>query len=301
MVITLNSRHHLLTLGFLLASVIPAAAAIQIVGFDTLTNDRFANDGSFVASQFDLSGVGLNGRWATMVSENVYVTAEHFAPVVGSDMTFYASNDPNGTSVTRSITDTRQQIQGTDIFVGTLDAALPGDFSFFEFATEDISGAFAGPGSFSNSTYSGANAYVFGRSPTTSFPTSQDIAVGRNVLDGFTENQTVDGSTGDVVIATDDTNTMNAVAFEAQLEIGDSGGPLFVENSEGGLTIVGTNWFTGTSGGDDIFGASYLGNYDEDIQDFIDLNAVPEPSSFALLLSFTCGLIALRRRSGCKT
>ena len=45
--------------------------AIQIDGFSSATNDRFANNSSFVADAFDLSGVGIsnNGRWATMVSE----------------------------------------------------------------------------------------------------------------------------------------------------------------------------------------------------------------------------------------
>lgn len=135
--------------------------AIQIANFDTLTNDRFADDDSFVANQFDLSGLGFNGTglggsgWGTMISENVYITAEHAKPSVGSSMTFYASNDPNGTSVTRQITSNRQQIQDTDIFVGTLDAGLPSGFSFYDFATEDIdTGAGGGPNfnSFSDSS-----------------------------------------------------------------------------------------------------------------------------------------------------
>lgn len=282
---------------FLLSSITPLAA-IQIANFDTLTNDRFANDNSFVASQFDLSGVGFNGTgsggsgWLTMISENVYITAEHAKPASGSDVTFYASNDPNGTSVIRSITSDRQQIGGTDIFVGTLDAALPSNFSFFDFATEDINNSFT----FAKSSYSGTNAYVFGRS-LISWPTSQKMAVGRNELDRFFEGVTAAGNTGDVIGATDDRDAVNAVTYEAMLEVGDSGAPLFVENAEGGLTIVGTNWFTGTSDTDDIFGASYLGNYDEDIQSFVDANAVPEPANTALLLSVACGLFALRRRA----
>lgn len=288
--------------GVLLVTSITPLAAIQIANFTTLTNDRFANDASFVANQFNLSGVGFNGStgtslspgWATMISENVYITAAHFAPGVGTNMTFYASNDPDGTSVTRAITPNRQKIGSTDIYVGTLDAGLPVGFSFYDFATEDIS-ALNGLGSFSKSIYNGANAYVFGRSPT-SFPSSQNMAVGRNVLDQFTSGQTVGASTGDVIIATDERPA--GVAFEAMLEGGDSGGPLLVDNGQGGLTIVGINWFIGTtSGGDDIFGASYLGNYDEDIQAFINANPVPEPASLALLLSVACGLAVLRRRA----
>jgi hypothetical protein len=285
----------------LLVTCISPLAAIQIANFDTLTNDRFANDDSFIANQFDLSGVGHNGTsdplkpgWATMISQNVYITADHFEPDLGSSMTFYASNDPNGTSVTREITSTRQQIGGTDLFVGTLDAALPSGFSFYDFATEDIStGPGSGPDSFSQSSYNEANAYVFGRSPT-SFPSSQNIAVGRNVLDNFVL-RTVGANSGASIEAT--SGGTGDVPFEAMLEGGDSGGPLFVENGAGELTIVGVNWLVTTSGGDDIFGASYLGNYDEDIQAFIEANLVPEPSSFALLLIVAGGLLTLRRRA----
>lgn len=87
------------------------------------------------------------------------------------------------------------------------------------------------------------------------------------------------------------------------LEAGDSGAPLFVENEAGGLTIVGMNWFTADTNSDsvaDIFGASYLGNYDEDIQAFVDANAVPEPASLPLLLGLACGITALCRRAGRK-
>lgn len=305
--VTTKSR----VLAFLVLVLLSGASqlfAIQIANFDTLTNDRFADDDSFVANQFDLSGLGFNGTglggsgWGTMISENVYITAEHAKPSVGSSMTFYASNDPNGTSFTRQITSNRQQIQDTDIFVGTLNAGLPSGFSFFDFATEDIdTGPGGGPNfnSFSDSSYNGANAYVFGRSPTT-WPTSQNMAVGRNVLDNFVQRTIGGANQGESIEATDDRDTADAVQFEAMLQGGDSGAPLFVENTSGGLTIVGMNWFVGDTNDDgvnDIFGASYLGNYDEDIQAFIDANPVPEPASFALLLGVACGFAALRRRA----
>jgi hypothetical protein len=286
-------------IGLVLVASLTPLSAIQIANFDTLTNDRFANNVSFDANQFDLSGVAHNGRWATMISENVYITAQHYSPSVGSQMTFYASNDPNGINVTRGISSNRQQIQSTDIFVGTLDAPLPSGFSFYNFATENIdTGPGGGPNfnSFADSTYSQANAYVLGRSPT-DFPTSQNMAVGRNVLDNFVPRTVTGASAGDSIEATDD--RPDGVAFEAMLQVGDSGGPLFVENAQGGLTIVGMNWFIADTNLDtinDIFGASYLGNYDEDIQAFIDANPVPEPANIALLLGLACGLATLRRR-----
>jgi len=49
----------------------------------------------------------------------------------------------------------------------TLDAGLSSSFSFYDFATEDITmGIGKGPGSFNNSPYSDADAYMFGRSQT---------------------------------------------------------------------------------------------------------------------------------------
>ena len=133
-----------------------------------MLHDRFANDSQFIANSFDLSGVAINddGRWLTMVSENVYLSAAHFAPASGSSVTFYAGNDPSGVTATRTLTSTQQRIGSTDLYVGTLDAALPGGFTFYDFATEDITSLVGGLSSFSNSIYNGENAYVFGRSPT---------------------------------------------------------------------------------------------------------------------------------------
>lgn len=299
---------------FLLTCTAPLAA-IQIASFDTLTNDRFANDSSFVADQFDLSGVGLNGTgpagsgWVTMISENVYITANHAQPVVGSSVTFYASNNPSGTSVSRTITSDQQQIRGTDILVGTLDAALPSGFKFYDFATEDITNTNDGPpgrgpdsGSFVNSPYYEANAYVLGRSPT-SWPTSQNMAVGRNVLDGFQASVTGPGGTGSALEAFNGGDS--SVLYEAMLQGGDSGAPLFVEKTQGELTIVGINWYIRDSNNDstnDTFGATYVGNYDDDdngdigIQSFIDANPVPEPASFALFLGMALGISTITRR-----
>ncbi|WP_158279806.1 PEP-CTERM sorting domain-containing protein [Coraliomargarita sinensis] len=284
----------------MLLTFVSPLAAIQIANYDTLTNDRFANDNSFVADQFDLSGVGFNGTgsggagWVTMISENVYITANHADPAVGSTVTFYASNDPNGTSVNRTISSNRQQIQGTDILVGTLDSALPSGFTFYDFATEDI----VNNGDLQNSPYNGANAYILGRSPT-GWPTSQNMAVGRNVLDGFQSSVTAPGGTGSAFEATDD--GASGVTYEAMLQGGDSGAPLFVENSQGGLTIVGINWYIRNSS--TILGATYVGNYDDQdtngndgIQTFIDANPVPEPSTVAFLLTVASGVLALRRK-----
>lgn len=285
----------LFTLSFLLPSLLKG---IIIDDFSTETNDRFANDGAFIADAFDLSGVAFNIRWVTMLSPNVFISATHFAPSEGSSFTFFESNDANGPSVTRTISGTNTQIGNTDIFLGTLNTYLPSSYTYYNFAAESISST-PGPNSFSNSVYNGANAYVFGRSPT-SWPTAQNIAVGRNKLDRFFSNQTVDDETGDAIAATiDDPSDANYVTFEAQLQPGDSGGPLFVEDGSGSLTLVGVNWFTGsTQNGDELFGATYLGNYSTEIGSWVATHTIPEPRFYALGLGFFAFFWILYRRRG---
>lgn len=80
---------------------------ISIDGYSTATeeHDRFDNDSSFIADSFDLSGIGIadSGRWLTMVSPKVFLSAHHFYPANDFNVTFYANNDPNGSSLTRTV------------------------------------------------------------------------------------------------------------------------------------------------------------------------------------------------------
>lgn len=231
-----------------------------------------------------------------MLSDEVFISAEHLKPATGSSVTFYESNDPDGASSTRSVTSNTQQIGTSDLYVGTLDSPLSSGFTFYDFATEDITDLNPGPNDdFSNSPYYEENAYVFGKSPTTTWDVSQDLAVGRNKLDRFWVGQDLtdqNANEGDAIGANDDTDTTDAVTFEAMLEGKDSGGPLFVDN-EGVLTLVGINWFRDNEN-NDFFGSTYLGNYDEEVQNFID--AVPEPQTYALFLGLASALLLFVRR-----
>jgi len=134
---------------------------------------------------------------------------------------------------------------------------------------------------------------MFGRSPSNVTATI-DVAVGRNILDRWFDSVNASGTTDDAIGSTvDASGSSNFVPFEAALAGGDSGAPMFVVQ-EGVLTLVGLNWFVGTSGGSTINGQSYLGNYDAEIQSFIIANAVPEPS--AAFLAFASACLLLRRR-----
>jgi hypothetical protein len=172
-------------------AVCTAHGAINITDFTSIKNDRFANNANFVANSFDLSGVAIvdttqssytgddGGRWIAMVSSNVFITANHFFPQNGSTVTFYGSNDAAGINASRSIQGS-QRIGTSDLRIGTLDTELGAGFSFFDFATEDITNANSSdPDSIQESQYVVENAYILGRSPT-NWATSQDIAVGND-------------------------------------------------------------------------------------------------------------------------
>jgi hypothetical protein len=267
------------------------SAAIQITDFDTLVNDRFANDPSFIANSFDLSGVAIadDGRWVTMLSSNVFVTANHFVSPNTTSVTFYNSNDPSGASFTTTI-QSSQQLGGTDIQLGVLSTALPTGYTAYDLFNYPIP-----------PNTSAVGLAMFGRSPTVR-PISQDMAIGQNVLDSFTANQTVDGNTGDAGSATfDSPGDLFYLAYEAQLSSGDSGAPVMV-NFNGALTMIGVNWYTGTTAGDpakDVSGFSYLPNYISEIDAFIQANDIallPELTTSTLLISVVIASATLTRR-----
>jgi hypothetical protein len=169
---------------------------------------------------------------------------------------------------------------------------LDSSFTYYEFATADITSQ----SSLNSSGYNGADAFLFGRSPT-SFTASRDIAVGRNKLDRFFAGVFVSPSTGDATVSTvNEPSDGNYLTYESALQIGDSGAPLMVDSGSGELTIVGINWFIATLGGDDINGHTYVGNYDSEIQSFINANPVPESATYALLVGLLSTFIISIKR-----
>ena len=185
-----------------------SAADIVIDGYTDETNDRFTNSPSFIGNNFDglgnnldFSGVGQNAgrRWATLVSRNVIITAEHFNPR-NSVVHFYEGNDPTGSSVSRTVL-RGERIGSTDIWLGVLNSNVPDSISAYEVASQFLSGT---PNPLADAPFDDAgdyqdlSAYVFGRSPfnTGSDATREsynDQAVGRNRITGYAENVAFDG------------------------------------------------------------------------------------------------------------
>ncbi len=289
-------------------------ASISIDNYSHPTNDRFTNDPAFIASSFDLSGIGQTstGAWATAISNNVVISAWHAAPdpgtpvgVLGPDVFFYTANDPSAAPVVRQfVGGSGLRIGSTDIFVGVLNAPLPNTIAHYAIADLSLNGPEpAGPNFFvvPAPTFQDLNAYTFGLSPFDENIVGDnrfafnDQAVGRNRISGYAENVPFNGADNDsLILLRDPPGSMNYVEHESLFQGGDSGGPTFVEIG-GQLVLLGTNAFryNDNSGS----GINYLGNQSAAIRNFIQVNAVPEPASLSLLICFGAIAAARRRRN----
>jgi hypothetical protein len=283
--------------GLLLASMASGLRAdIIIDSYTAATNDRFTNSGAFIASAFSLSGVGqdASGRWATAISRNVIITAQHF-PASGA-VNFYADNNPLSAPVIRNIV-SGVVVPGTDLYLAVLDSELPASIVHFGYATQ----ALAGPnGQLANAgIYQNLNAYLFGRSPEP-HPIFRDQAIGRNRITGYVENVAFNGNPDNdsLIMFYESVGNPDYVQYEAYLQVGDSGAPLFVEIG-GQLRLLGINSFinSGGLGGNPPFfsGITYTGNQAAFITNYI--NAVPEPGSSILIALGSLGFVLRRRRT----
>ncbi len=270
---------------------------IIIQGYTDATNNRFTNSPSFIAANFNLSGIGLTAGavWGTLISPNVIVSATHYQP--SGTITFYPNNDPTSTPVSRQITGTNLQVGNSDVWLSKLDSPVDSTINIFPYATTLLTGpsnASVGPNNplqlGSAGIYAGLNAYIVGRSPAPNDNT-RDHAVGRGIISSFVEDVPFMGLTDALLFPVD-----NSHPYGATLVGGDSGAPFFVEiNNQ--LVLLGVNSFNlqdnnmvVTAGA-----AAYLGNHAASIQNFININAVPEPSSLLCSGLMLVG-IAIRAR-----
>jgi len=283
-------------------------AAITIDGYTAQTNDRFTNSNSFIASQFNLSGIGrTNGQWATLIAPNVVVSAFHAKPATGSVVSFYASNDTNGTPVQRTVTAANQKIGSTDLWIGVLDSNVPNSIRSFSFSNTLLSGAPPVGSAFSvddAGIFQGVNAYLVGLSPTAHIP-QQSQAFGRNRITGYSENVPFLSNTDNdsLIMDYDSDSSSNWVQYESRFVGGDSGAPMFVEyfnstTQQQDLMLLGTNAFIDDNG--TFSGINYIGNQAAFINNFIAISAVPEPGSMTLALGCVIGISVARFRRKAK-
>jgi hypothetical protein len=283
------------------ALVVPSMhcdAAIAISNFTPAENDRFAGSSSFFPGSADFSGVGrsADGRWVTMISPNVFISATHYHPADGESVTFYSGNS-TALPVTRQISGS-QQIGTTDLWIGYLDSSVGPTIKVYN----RVSSPYVSSG------LSGALVVMSGISPTTTGYGSSSLtnqAIGTNRVEGFQANITVDGSTGDAIFSVNNPATEGSFTVtdhEAQLAVGDSGAPLF-QLSGTTLFLAGMNWAVGIVDIDpspvvanrDFSVYSYVGTSDLAISNYIATHPVPEPSVFFSLV-LGLGLVIRRKR-----
>ncbi len=286
-----------------------STGAISIQNFTPPTNDRFANDPAFTAAAYDWSGVGraADGKWVTMLSSTVFISATHFRPGlpgsgIGSTVSFLPGNDPGAVAVSGTIAGA-QQIGSTDLWIGFLASPLPGSIASYGIATIPLTGA-----NYAASSVANQFAYLSGLSPTVGSYGASPLtnqATGTNRVEGFQAGLSLSGSTGDGLLFAQNLPGdpgFSLTAFETDVNAGDSGSPLMTV-SGGNLVVSGIAWASGTTDIDPGPGSTirnlsvytYTGNYATAIQSYIAAHPVPEPSALALLAgSFL--LIGRKRR-----
>ncbi len=222
-------------------------AATIITGYDAQVHNRF-DSSSFHAAGFDWSGVGRSsdGRWATLIGDDIFLSANHFKPGTGTTVTFHTDNASAGPTVTRTVTG-GTRIGNTDLWLGNLDSAVPGSVSTYAIAgtvSDTIS-----PTENWFDPYVDRLVYTAGLSGTTITTSTTNFVVGRNRIDlADDESAVVSGlgvfdAHGMIFDEVGDPN-FDAIG-EARLQGGDSGGPSFI-SVNGELVLIGIHSYITT-------------------------------------------------------
>jgi hypothetical protein len=227
----------------LLVGSAPALSAqyADIDSYSAATNARYENDPSFIVGN-SLSGLGRSintsfGSWGTLVSPNVFISANHWSPAVGHSLTFFASNDPSGPSITRTVIASRQ-LGNSDIQVGVLDFSLPSEYQPFPFFNTPITSLI----DFESSALLDGDVFMVKRDTDASFQL-ENVAVGKNITEHWMAPNTISGIDQPLLIAVDDPSSSSFwVQYESILQLYDSGAPVLLELN-GELTVIGLNWY----------------------------------------------------------
>ncbi len=267
-----------------------AQADLIVRGFDPNLHNRFINHTDFIGNPHDWSGVGRGSQWATMISDSFFLSARHFHPANGTDVTFFHSNDPAGASESHTVA--QGWAMGTsDLWLGRLDTSVSTFVA--KYAIADVSPAAA----------ESLNITTFGLA--SGFATAARQRIGRNevdmVLPAFSDPALA--GAGDVFIYDYDL-TGGMGDDEARVSGGDSGAPTFFL-SDSGPTILGIHWFVyteddldGGSGSGDTFVPSYISDINARMALFgesLTVVSVPEPSS-VVICGLALGFVIIQRR-----
>ncbi|NTW54716.1 MAG: hypothetical protein HGB15_08160 [Chlorobaculum sp.] len=276
-----------------LISLYPAVGhALYILDYSASKNDRFytGTRSNYIGAAYDFSGVGYSssGTWATLVSNNCFISAAHYYPAAGSTVTFWATDDKSGPSYTYTVTG-GVKIGSTDLWVGWFDSSVDVNSSIARYPVEMLTGY---------SDYIPQVIYTLGLYQGGG---SKQV-VGMNVIDNFYTTE-VGASTGITAWYDYDNNDSPSVGGnESYLLVGDSGAPSFVDYGSQ-LALVGIHW--AHTDNTPVMGASsvdsFVPSYFDDINAVLagrgqSLSAVPEPGMNVYGLIIACCLWFRRRR-----
>ncbi|AOS84922.1 hypothetical protein BIU88_12755 [Chlorobaculum limnaeum] len=186
-------------------------------------HERFyqGSGNDFVGKRYDFSGIGLgsSGHWATLVSANCFLSANHLHPAVGETVTFWATNRLTEARFTCTVTG-GVRIGTSDLWIGWFDKAVDASIARYPIPLQPLL-----------NRYVGLELFNYG----------MRHRVGRNVLEVIA-TYSHGGATGITAGYDYDNNDTPAVGGdETFLRVGDSGAPSFaVFNSR--LALIGIHW-----------------------------------------------------------
>lgn len=220
-------RFFLITFLFAVLLTMPMAGRTEMIvrHYNPARHDRFYSgiDKDFVGASYDFSGVGMSnaGNWATLVTDNSFLSSSHRHPAPGETVTFWATNDLSGPSYTYKVKG-GERIGMSDLWIGWFDSTVTVDNSIIRYQV---------PVLVAKKDYIGLKLYNYG----------MQHRVGRNVLDKIVPAQ-IGNTTGLTAVYDYDNKDVPLVGGdETCLKAGDSGAPSFaVFNSR--LVFVGTHW-----------------------------------------------------------
>ena len=283
--------NHLIYLS-LCALVNPLLWGLYISNYSSEKHYRFANNSQFIGKGYDFSGVGMNlsygqsstnGQWATMISPNVFITTHHWYQKEGTTINFWADNDISKT-ITRTVSSNGQRIGKTDLWLGTLNQALPSNYTYY-----DISNSFKDPFDKNNTVFSvGSHNKIVNNALSDII----EFVVGHQKIDSSTS---VKGSEGNAFMST------LSATNPSYTEYGDSGSPIFLfdnnklsllgitmsaifpDSSDTGLyTDVNKNGIYDPYIDINLKQTTYFSDvksYNTEIKGFIARHAIPEPAT----------------------
>ncbi len=283
---TSSARLLLVVLFALPAHFVSAAMTLQLYAPEK--HDRFYTpaepsdpEKAFIGDPYDWSGVGVRHygwyEWATMISPQYFLSADHFHPSDGSRVRFYHTNDGDG-SYEEHYVESGVQIGDTDLWLGKLETPVSSNVAYYPILSLPR-----------NPLYNNIELFTFGKADSTD--AMNNTRVGRNEIDPNmyfeteVEKPTGGYSTGfTYYFDFDDSGGMED--DESYLQRHDSGAPSFVIYN-GLPALTGIHWFIWEDDED----PSIVGSADSFVRPYVDEINAAMASEQLMLLSNTTKLI----------